>query len=196
MTGKASPATSVPGEMIALEQSGQFEMPDQFVSRSFSPPKRETQEVGGPSPTSPDACVLRHVARASRAVVSAYDPALAAHGLTGHQFNLMMTLNNMGPLTVGALAETLGMDASGVPRAIRPLADQDLIAIERGEDRRQRLLSLTASGKRLLDEATPAWAGVQAELVDAIGAGRWTSLMSDLRAVRRAAAACSTRKPA
>jgi hypothetical protein len=35
---------------------------------------------------------------------------------------------------------------------------------------------------------------VQSELVDAIGAGRWISLMADLRAVRRAAAACSTRK--
>ena len=171
-------------------------MPDQYVSRTTQAPKRETQEVGGPSPTSPDACILRHVARASRAVVSAYDPALAAYGLTGHQFNLMMTLANMGPMTVGALADTLGMDASGVPRAIRPLADQDLIAIERGEDRRQRLLSLTRSGRALLDSATPAWARVQAELVDAIGAARWVSLMSDLRAVRRAAAACSTRKPA
>lgn len=171
-------------------------MPDQYVSRATPAPNRETQEVGAPSPTSPDACILRHVARASRAVVSAYDPALAAYGLTGHQFNLMMTLGNMGPMTVGALAEVLGMDASGVPRAIRPLADQDLIAVERGEDRRQRLLSLTRSGRSLLDSATPAWARVQAELVDAIGSSRWVSLMSDLRAVRRAAAACSTRKPA
>lgn len=171
-------------------------MPDQYASRTIDAPTREQQEIGGPSPTSPDACILRHVARASRAVVSAYDPALAAFGLTGHQFNLMMTLGNMGPMTVGALADALGMDASGVPRAIRPLADQDLILIERGADRRQRLLSLTRSGRSLLDRATPAWARVQAELVDAIGAGRWVSLMSDLRAVRRAAATCSTRKPA
>ena len=195
MTGKLAPATSVPGEMIALEQSRQVGMPDQYVSRTSPAPQREAQEVGGPSPNSPDACILRHVARASRAVVSAYDPALAAYGLTGHQFNLMMTLANMGPMTVGALADVLGMDASGVPRAIRPLADQNLIAVERGEDRRQRLLSLTHTGRSLLDSATPAWARVQAELVDAIGANRWVSLMSDLRAVRRAAAACSTRKP-
>lgn len=171
-------------------------MPDQYVSRSSNPshPVAEDISGGGHSPLSPDACILRHVARASRAVVSAYDPALAAYGLTGHQFNLMMTLGNMGPMTVGALADTLGMDASGVPRAIRPLADQDFVGIERGSDRRQRLLSLTKSGRALLDSATPAWQRVQAELVDAIGASRWTSLMSDLRAVRRAAAGCSTRK--
>jgi DNA-binding MarR family transcriptional regulator len=147
-------------------------------------------------PASTDACIFRHVSRASRAVIAAYDPALAPFGLTGHQFNLMMTLGNMGPLTVGALAEVLGMDASGVPRAIRPLADDDLIAVERGADRRQRLLSLTASGRTRLDLATGAWTGVQTELVAMIGANRWLSLMRELRTIHHAAAACSTRRPA
>lgn len=166
-------------------------MPDQYASRSVSAARGDQT-----SALSPDACILRHVARTSRAVVAAYDPALIDFGLTGHQFNLMMTLGNMGPMTVGALAETLGMDASGVPRAIRPLTDEGLISVERGEDRRQRVLNLTKAGRNLLDRATPAWQRVQAELVDAVGAGRWSSLMTDLRTLRRAAAGCSTRKPA
>jgi DNA-binding MarR family transcriptional regulator len=166
-------------------------MPDQHATRTANAPRGD--EVFA---LSPDACILRHVARASRAVVAAYDPAMAEFGLTGHQFNLMMTLGNMGPMTVGALADTLGMDASGVPRAIRPLTDEGLVSVERGEDRRQRVLSLTRTGRILLDKATPAWQRVQAELLDAIGANRWNSLMSDLRTLRRAATSCSTRKPA
>jgi DNA-binding MarR family transcriptional regulator len=169
-------------------------MPDQFGSRNVGAVKRQTAE-DTTSPLATDACVLRHVARVSRAVVSAYDPALAPYGLTGHQFNLMMSLGQLGPMTVGSLAETLGMDASGVPRAIRPLADEGLIAVERGTDRRQRLLSLTPSGRARLDRATPAWTSVQTELIDAIGATRWLSLMAELRIVRRAAAGCSSRKP-
>lgn len=145
------------------------------------------------SALSPDACILRHVARASRAVVAAYDPALVPFGLTGHQFNLMMTLRNMGPLTVGALADALGMDASGVPRAIRPLADQGHITSQPGEDRRQRVLSLTATGREALERAVPAWQRVQEELIGVIGAGRWMELIGELRAVRRAATECSTR---
>jgi DNA-binding MarR family transcriptional regulator len=168
-------------------------MPDQFASRRVGVDQAAAETPV--SALSPDACILRHVARASRAVVAAYDPALAPFGLTGHQFNLMMMLGNMGPMTVGALAETLGMDASGVPRAIRPLADEDLIAVERGEDRRQRLLSLTPAGRARLDRATPAWTRVQVELIDSIGANRWVSLMSELRTVRKAASACSTRTP-
>jgi DNA-binding MarR family transcriptional regulator len=166
-------------------------MPNQYATRTANAPRGD--EV---SALSPDACILRHVARASRAVVAAYDPAMAEFGLTGHQFNLMMTLGNMGPMTEGALADTLGMDASGVPRAIRPLTDEGLVSVERGEDRRQRVLSLTRTGRILLDKATPAWQRVQAELLDAIGANRWNSLMSDLRTLRRAATSCSTRKPA
>jgi DNA-binding MarR family transcriptional regulator len=169
-------------------------MPDQDGSRNIGAVRRQPEEAA--SPLSPDACVLRHVARASRAVVSAYDPALAPFGLTGHQFNLMMTLGQLGPMTVGSLAETLGMDASGVPRAIRPLADEGLVTVERGADRRQRLLSLTPSGHSRLDRATPAWSKVQAELVEAIGSNRWLSLIAELRIVRKAAASCSTRKPA
>lgn len=171
-------------------------MADHFAPRRGGPDQIVSAPASSVTATSPDACILRHIARVSRAVVSAYDPALAPHGLTGHQFNLMMTLGNMGPMTVGALADVLGMDASGIPRAIRPLADEDLVAVQRGTDRRQRLLSLTPAGRNRLDKATPAWSRVQAELVDAIGAGRWLSLMNELRAVRKAATSCSTRRPA
>ncbi len=173
-------------------------MPDQFASRkggTVEAVSATTSDDAPPgSPMSPEACILRNVARASRAVVAAYDPALAPFGLTGHQFNLMMTLGNMGPMTVGVLADTLGMDASGVPRAVRPLSDEGLIGVERGEDRRQRVLSLTIAGRAKLNRATPAWSKVQAELVNAIGANRWVSLMAELRVVHCAATTCSTRK--
>lgn len=102
----------------------------------------------------PPSCVLRHVAKTSRAVIAAFDPAFAPIGLTGHQFNLMTTLNNNGELSVGALAGALGMDASGIPRAIKPLVSQDLVQVERGSDRRQRVLSLTDAGRQRIDEAT------------------------------------------
>lgn len=170
-------------------------MPDQYAARKVGSDQAVAEPRRPYAATSTDACILRHASRVSRAVVAAYDPALAPFGLTGHQFNLMMTLGNMGAMTVGALADVLGMDASGIPRAIRPLSDEGMISVERGEDRRQRLLSLTPLGRKRLDLATPAWLKVQEELVDAIGADRWQSLMGEMRRVQRAALACSTRKP-
>jgi DNA-binding MarR family transcriptional regulator len=163
---------------------------------NHQPPPTFADDTTAMAPTSVDACILRHVSRVSRAVVAAYDPALAPFGLTGHQFNLMTTLGQMGPMTVGALADALGMDASGVPRAVRPLSDEGFIQVERGQDRRQRVLSLTVAGRDALTRATPAWATIQSELVGVIGGDKWTGLMSDLRSLRRAAANCSSRKPA
>jgi DNA-binding MarR family transcriptional regulator len=171
-------------------------MADQYAARKAGAEPGVADSHSTQPALAADACILRHVSRVSRAVVAAYDPALVPFGLTGHQFNLMMTLGTMGPMTVGALADTLGMDASGVPRAIRPLADDGMISVERGADRRQRVLSLTVLGRTRLDRATPAWARVQAELVDAIGANRWQTMMGELRTVLKAAANCSTRKPA
>jgi DNA-binding MarR family transcriptional regulator len=171
-------------------------MPEHQAARKVGTDQAVEELRTPPGSGSPDACILRHVARVSRAVVAAYDPALSPYGLTGHQFNLMMTLGNMGPMTVGTLADTLGMDASGIPRAIRPLTDDGLIAVERGEDRRQRVLSLTSLGRNRLDIATPAWSRIQTELLDTIGAPRWQSLLVDLRLLHLAAAACSSRKPA
>jgi DNA-binding MarR family transcriptional regulator len=170
-------------------------MPDQLDELTVGADVGVSASGATLSPYSPDACILRHVSRTSRAVIAAYDPALAPFGLTGHQFNLMTTLAALGPMTVGALAETLGMDASGVPRAIRPLTDEALVAVERGADRRQRLLSLTTFGRKRLALATPAWARVQEELLGTIGGKHWLSLIAELRSVRRAAAACSTRGP-
>ena len=132
-------------------------MADQYAAHKASSEQPAMDPRPSPSALSHEACILRHVSRVSRAVVAAYDPALTPFGLTGHQFNLMMTLGNMGPMTVGALADTLGMDASGVPRAVRPLADDGMISIERGADRRQRVLSLTVLGRTRLERATPAW---------------------------------------
>ena len=94
-------------------------MADQYAVRSGGSEQPVMDSRPSSAALSTDACILRHVSRVSRAVVAAYDPALAPFGLTGHQFNLMTTLAETGPMTVGALADKLGIDASGVPRAIR-----------------------------------------------------------------------------
>lgn len=171
-------------------------MADQHAAHKIEANQTAGGQRAAPSVLSADACILRHVSRVSRAVVAAYDPALAPFGFTGHQFNLMMTLANMGPMNVGAIADALDMDASGVPRAVRPLADDGLISVVPGADRRQRVLSLAVLGRARLDPATPAWLRVQEESVGVIGADRWISAMGELRVVQKAAANCSTRKPA
>jgi len=132
------------------------------------------------------ACVLRHVSRTSRAVVAVFDEALKPAGLTGHQFNLLMSLEQDGPRTVNTLARHIGVDPSTVPRALIALRRNRLVAVDVGKDRRQRVVAITATGRGRLAAALPRWEAVQRSILKSVGHTAWDSLIADLRKVRRA----------
>ena len=134
----------------------------------------------------PSTCVLHHISRTSRAVVSAFGDALKPSGLTGQQFNVLMSLAQAGPLTVNRLARLVGMDATTVPRALAPLRRRRLVGARASGDRRERVIFVTPAGRRRLAAAVPMWNAVQRRVVGVIGSREWDALMADLRAVRRA----------
>jgi DNA-binding MarR family transcriptional regulator len=117
-----------------------------------------------------------------------FDQALKPIGLTGHQFNLLMSLVQDGPMTVNGLARHIGVDPSTVPRALVALKRNRLVAVGVGKDRRQRVIAVTATGRRRLDTALPRWEAVQRSLLESVGEAAWDSLIADLRKIRRAVA--------
>ena len=133
----------------------------------------------------PASCVLRHVTSTSRVIVAAFDAALSPAGLTGHQFNLLMTLARSGPMNVNGLAAAVGMHPSTTPRVTAPLARDGLIRIQAGTDRRERLLAITRKGIERLSRAYPRWAQVQREIVNRLGDQEWSSAMRSLKDIRR-----------
>lgn len=132
----------------------------------------------------PAACVFRHVARTSRAVTSIYDATFAPLDLTAGQFDLMMTLHMAGPQTVGNLAKLAAMDPSTVPRAVKPLTDRDLVTVRQGEDRRQRIIALTATGRKRVLRASQAWEKAQRAVVKEFGEANWQAMMRELTRLR------------
>jgi len=132
----------------------------------------------------PAACVFRHVARTSRAVTSVYDATFAPLELTAGQFDLMMTLHQAGPQTVGNLAKLAAMDASTVPRAIKPLVDRDMVGVRQGDDRRQRIITLTPTGKKRVLRAAAAWEKAQRGVIKEFGEANWQAMMRDLMRLR------------
>jgi DNA-binding MarR family transcriptional regulator len=105
-----------------------------------------------------DCCLCLHVQRAARALARRFDEALRPLDLTNGQFSLMMSLNRPEPPTMTAVASLLAMDRTTLTAALKPLARRGLVEISpAAEDRRNRLLKLTAAGKSLLARALPAW---------------------------------------
>ncbi|HEY1809805.1 MAG TPA: MarR family winged helix-turn-helix transcriptional regulator [Acidobacteriaceae bacterium] len=131
-----------------------------------------------------DCCLCLHVQRAARALARRFDQALQPLGLTNGQFSLMMSLNRPYAPGMGSIAELLAVDRTTLTAALKPLQRRGLVKVMVDpEDRRGRLLRLTAQGKDLLAEATPVWEKTHAEMEATLGAGEADRLRKNLRAL-------------
>ncbi|WP_448002289.1 MarR family winged helix-turn-helix transcriptional regulator [Agromyces bauzanensis] len=100
-------------------------------------------------------------------------------------FPLLAAIEHAGGLTVGGLAEAVGVSQPGVTRSVGKLAELGLITVVAHEsaDRRRRSVQLTAAGAALVARArAEVWPYVEAAVVDA-AAGLEGSLLDQLAAL-------------
>src|SRR2546427_506137 len=98
-----------------------------------------------PVPITPAACIQSQ--QALIALTAVYEESLRPYGLTVSQFTILQVLSLAGELTQGALGEALVMDSTSLSRTLRPMIANKWLADRRGEDRRQRFVSLAAEGR-------------------------------------------------
>jgi DNA-binding MarR family transcriptional regulator len=68
------------------------------------------------------------------------------------QFPFLTAVDRLGPLTVGELAEAVGMTQPGATRALAQLAEEGLVEItSASDDQRRKRVTLTRQGKRLVE---------------------------------------------
>jgi DNA-binding MarR family transcriptional regulator len=120
--------------------------------------------------------------RTTRAVTRLYDRELRDLELRSTQFTVLQALHLAGTLTQGDLGTLLSLDSTTLTRSLQSLVDAGWVKSDRGEDRRERHLRLTASGERKYQEAVPAWNRAQNQLKIIIGPD-WARLERDLRQI-------------
>jgi len=81
----------------------------------------------------------------------------------------------------------LSIDSTTLTRTLANLRRERWIAIRSGVDRRERLISLTASGRRKLESSLPQWERAQERLRKILGDRRWDDLGELLVRVARSA---------
>jgi DNA-binding MarR family transcriptional regulator len=126
--------------------------------------------------------------RATRAVTRLYDDAIGAVGLKSTQFTLLMVLEQAGRLRQHEVAEVLLADPTTLSRTLAPLRARGWLIDEVGEDRRERLWSITPAGRRKLEAATRQWEQVQARVRGDLGDAQWAALAGLLERVGAVAA--------
>jgi len=133
-------------------------------------------------------CSCLHLRRAARRLTRLYDHALEPAGLTVNQFGLLANLHGAGGagLSIGALAERLGMDPTTLNRDLKPLRADGLVRDAADPlDRRVRLVLVTAKGRARLAKAVPHWRRVQQETEAKLGRERTQNLNALLDLVAR-----------
>ncbi|NWF62088.1 MAG: MarR family transcriptional regulator [Fischerella sp.] len=115
---------------------------------------------------------------ATRAVTQLYDDTLKPLGLRGTQFTVLAALMQTGLIKLTDLTNVLSMDRTTLTRNLKPLEEQGLIEITVGEDRRERLVSLTPQGRAVVAEALPLWEQAQTKMVQGLGAEAASTLLA------------------
>src|ERR1700745_1249319 len=104
-------------------------------------------------------CNCTALRKDSRRISQLYDTALVPSGLKATQRAILAQISRSAPTTVGALAAALVMDSGALAHTLKPLERDRLVAIEIDlDDRRNRLITLTAKGRAKLTQTDFLWA--------------------------------------
>lgn len=126
-------------------------------------------------------CVCANLRRATRTVTKLYDEALKPTGLKITQFNLLGSLLSLGSATLTELAEEIVVDRTTLTRNLEVLESRGLVVTEEGDDRRERLLRLSAKGISAVTAAYPIWQSAQVRAIEVAGRTNWTTAAPMLR---------------
>ncbi len=130
--------------------------------------------------SSDSVCTCFRLRRAARQVSQIYDHELAAAGLSLNEYSILRHAERGGPRLLGELADSLGMERTTLTRNLKPLLEAGWLKEVRGEDARQRLISVTASGRKRIAGAKPHWLRAQRRIEASYGAARTDRLRMDL----------------
>lgn len=128
---------------------------------------------------SKNVCTCFHLRRAARQVSQVYDRELAAVDLSLNEYSILRHARRK-PCLMTALADSLGMQRTTLTRNLRPLVDAGWLQETRGEDARQRVISITAAGLKRLAEAKPHWQRAQKRIDHLFGSAPAARLRADL----------------
>jgi DNA-binding MarR family transcriptional regulator len=130
--------------------------------------------------TSDSVCTCFRLRRAARQVSQIYDHELAAVGLSLNEYSILRHAERGSHCQLGELADSLGMERTTLTRNLKPLLEAGWLKEARGDDARQRLISVTSSGRKRIANAKPHWLRAQRRIEASYGAARTDRLRMDL----------------
>ena len=125
-------------------------------------------------------CVCFNLRRVTRKVTQFFDAEMRRHGIRPTQGTILRALVAKENWSMAELSDWLGMDRTTLVRNLRPLQRDRLVEAAGGGRGGRVEMSITAKGRKKIEECLPAWQSAQSAAVKTLGQQRWSSILSDL----------------
>ncbi|MCU1293362.1 MAG: MarR family transcriptional regulator [Bryobacterales bacterium] len=123
-------------------------------------------------------CACANLRKAARVATQFYNAVLRPSRMRLTQFTLLQALNAAPGISQKELAELLGADSTTLTRTLALPRRKQWLRSERGADRRELRLYLTAAGRREYKRVLPYWQSAQRRLRQALGEDNWSEVMN------------------
>ena len=98
-----------------------------------------------------------------------YDEVLIDTGIKVTQYSLLNNIEKIGTPNIKNLAIATQLDRSTLARNLEKLERMKLVFLKFGDDKRNKILSLTSHGKQILIKANIAWEIIQDKVSKNLG---------------------------
>jgi len=136
-----------------------------------------------PHMSDPGNCLCFNLQRAARLAARAYDDALAPARLTSAQFSALAVLAKAGPLTTSSFSKAMETERTTSTRNLALMEREGLVKRKAGDDKRVRLIEITARGRRRFEAALPLWRSAQKSLAARLGEASAAGVLKRARGV-------------
>ena len=114
-------------------------------------------------------CIAVRLRLLNRLVTNLYDEALRPLRLKVSQLNLLVVAAKLNVARPAEICDILQLDTSTLSRNVERMRAQGWLVVVPGEDARTQPFRLTAQGRRLIEEAVPAWEEAQRQATELLG---------------------------
>ena len=115
------------------------------------------------------ACIAVRLRLLNRVITNFYDDALRPLGLKVSQLNILIVTAKLGLARPAQVCAILQLDASTLSRNVKPLQAHGWLEVVPDDDARAQPFRLTPQGKRLIENAVPAWEEAQRRAIELLG---------------------------
>jgi len=116
-------------------------------------------------------CVAVRLRMLNRVITNIYDDALRSLDLKVSQMNILVAAAKMGTARPSEVCDHLHLDVSTLSRNVERMKARGWLEVVPDEDGRAQPFRLTPQGRKLLEQAVPAWSEAQQQVKKVLGDG-------------------------